>query len=59
MDLVVRFEKDKETPGTVRYAEVTEEERGKIGTLYIRKDVVEELGLGDAVSVTVKADLPA
>lgn len=39
--VIVNFSYEKDTPGTLRYAEVTDEDRGVIGTLYIRKDVAE------------------
>ena len=51
--IVVEFSLDKETPGTLRYAEITEEERGKIGTIYLRKDVAEGLGNPEKISVTI------
>lgn len=39
----INFEFDRETKGTKRYAEQTEDPRPVIGTLYVRKDVAENL----------------
>lgn len=53
--LLVEFAKDKETKGAVRYAEVTTEERGAVGTFYLRKDVAEGLGSPERLLVKVEA----
>jgi hypothetical protein len=50
----VTFDYEKETPGTLRYAEITNEDRGVIGTLYIRKDVAETLGR-EGLLVTIES----
>lgn len=59
--ILVEFAFEKETPGTFRYAEVTvsdpwsNEERGAIGTLYLRRDVAEGLGKPERLLVKVEA----
>ena len=53
----VVFDFDKETPGTLRFAEsgLAEDERGQMGTIWIRKDIAETLGNPQRVVVTVEA----
>lgn len=55
--IVVPFDFDKETPGTLRFAEsgLSEDERGQMGTIWLRKDVAENLGNPERVVVTVEA----
>ena len=50
--VTVHLVKDRETPGTVRFKEVTDEEVG-IGTLYIKKWLSAQLGNPEALTVTV------
>jgi hypothetical protein len=51
------FDQDRETKGTFRYAEATEDgARGIMGTIWIRKDVAEKLDCVDSVKVTLEAD---
>jgi hypothetical protein len=52
--ILVEFAVEKETPGTFRYTEVTEEEKGVIGTLYLRKDVAESLGKPERLLVKLE-----
>jgi hypothetical protein len=48
----LEFEKDRETKNTIKYAEVTKRERPVVGSLYILKS---ELGdLGDKLKVTIE-----
>jgi hypothetical protein len=54
----IKFVMQKETPGTVRYQEVTEEgEQVAIGTLYVRKKAAEKLtkavGYPNEITVTI------
>jgi hypothetical protein len=56
----VIFDFDRETKGTYRYAEVVDgKERAVMGTIWLRKDVAEKLGVTDedsGVKVTLTAD---
>ncbi len=51
----VSFVKDKDTKSTVRFQEETGEDAPKIGTLYVQKHALNQLGNPTAVSVTVEA----
>ena len=53
--ILVEFGFDKETPGTRRFAEITEEEKPKMGTIWLRKDVAESLGSPERIRVFVTA----
>ncbi len=47
----LNFEKDRETKNTIKYAEVSDRERPIVGSVYILKS---ELGdLGDKIKVTI------
>jgi hypothetical protein len=49
------FTQDRETKGTFRYAEDTEgSQRGVMGTIWIQKEVAEELDCVDEVMVTIQ-----
>jgi len=48
----MRFEKERETKGAVRYQEVSDSPA--VGTLYIRKDHLKELGLDGAEVIEVE-----
>ncbi len=37
------FEFEKETPNTVRYREIEEDEPAKVGTIYVKKWVLKKL----------------
>ena len=49
----VTLEKDKTTPGTVRYKETGDVDRPL--TIYLGKDRVKELGNPDTIKVTINA----
>ena len=54
--IVLSFEQDKETKGTRRFAEdAPDGERPTIGSIYITKTALAELGDPTAVTVTVEA----
>lgn len=55
--ITVQFEAEKETPGTVRFAEVhPEDEEPVIGSLYVKKAALAKLlGNAKALTVTVEA----
>ncbi|MCQ4638680.1 hypothetical protein NE619_18295 [Anaerovorax odorimutans] len=48
----IKFEVEKETKGTIRYRELSEEP--VIGTLYIRKAHLKELGLTGQENIIVE-----
>lgn len=53
--ITVEFALDKETKNAVRFTEITTDERGLIGSIYLLKEVVETLGNPTKISVTVNA----
>ena len=53
MALTLKLEKDKTTPGTVRFKETGDVDRPF--TIYLAKDKVEELGNPTALTVTIEA----
>lgn len=48
----MKFTKEKETKGAIRYHE--ESEDPAVGTLYIRKDHLKDMGLDNAESIEVE-----
>lgn len=52
----ITFDREKETPGTVRFSEQGEKEKQKVGKLYIKKAADKALGNPDSVTVTVAAE---
>lgn len=42
--VTVKFEAERETKRTFRFAEVGDPDKHKIGTLYVKKDVLDALG---------------
>ena len=48
----MRFEFEKETKGSIRFKETSE--NPAIGTIYIRKDHLKDMGLEDAKSIEVE-----
>lgn len=48
------FKKEKETKGTWRYKETAEEGKAVIGTLYIRKAALADLGNPNTLIVTLE-----
>lgn len=54
--ITVEFAKEKDTPGTVRYAEVVpDDDVAKVRTLYLQKHFAKELGFPGTVKVTFEA----
>jgi hypothetical protein len=54
--VTVKFTKEKETPGTVRYAEVVpDDDVANVRTLYIQKHFAKALGFPDELTVTFTA----
>lgn len=53
----VEFVKDRETKGTFRYAEEVPDGAGeaKIGSLYVRRFALSDLGMPEKITVTVSA----
>jgi hypothetical protein len=56
----VIFDFDRETKGTYRFAEVVDgKERAIMGTIWLRRDIAEQLGVTDedsGVKITLEAD---
>jgi hypothetical protein len=52
--LTLEFEPDRETKNAIRFAEVTDRDRGIVGTVYVLKDELQQLGWkeGDTLTVT-------
>lgn len=53
--VTVSFTKEKETTGTVRYKEDGDPAQHKVGTQYLKKATVAELGNPDAIEATYVA----
>jgi hypothetical protein len=63
--LTVKLVRDKETPGTIRYTEVPDEETGKyadgmfdgpaVVTQYVRKHAARALGDPKIITITIEA----
>jgi hypothetical protein len=51
--VTVQFDKERETKNTVRYAEAGEE--GRLGTIYVPKSTLAEIGEPDTIRVTIEA----
>ncbi len=51
----VKFSKERDTKNTVRFAEEGDPEDNKIGTVYLKKATVAELGSPEDIEVTVTA----
>lgn len=52
-NIVLEFEKERDTKNTVRYQEVGDVH--SVGTLYIQKHAVKELGNPEKITVEIKA----
>lgn len=53
--ITVVFDKERETKNAVRFAEVVEDDATpKIGTLYVKKAALSEIGNPDRLTVTVE-----
>ena len=55
--LQVEFTKEKETKNAVRFAEVLEDgmDRGIVGSIYLLKEYLEDIGDPDNIIVTITA----
>ena len=54
--VTVTFVKEKDTPGTVRFAEVVpDDDVAKIRTLYLQKQTAKDLGFPETIEVTIAA----
>jgi hypothetical protein len=54
--VVIEFVKEKDTPNTVRYAEVVpDDDAAKIRTLYLQKHFTKALGNPERILVTIAA----
>ena len=54
-EVKIRFEREKDTKNTVRFAEAAADgDPLVVGTLYVQKFVVKELGQPEAVEVTIR-----
>ena len=54
--VTLRFARDKETTGTIRYAEVVpDDDVARVKNVYLQKFFAKELGLPDAITVTITA----
>jgi hypothetical protein len=64
--LTIKLAREKTTPGTVRYAEVADEETGKyaeglfdgpaVGTQYVKKYAATALGDPKVITITIEAE---
>lgn len=52
------FDQDRETKGTYRYKEANVDAGARpiMGSIWIRKDIADEMGLNGAVKVTIEVD---
>jgi hypothetical protein len=55
--LELRFEKEKDTPGTRKFAEVkpADGSRAPVGSLYVTKDALAKIGDPQNITVTITA----
>lgn len=51
----VKFTKVKETKGTWQYGEVGDSSTHKVGSLYVKKATVTELGSPEEIEITLSA----
>lgn len=51
VELILRFERERETKNTIRYQELAKDSEYVVGSLYVRKP--ELAGLGDPSELTV------
>jgi len=55
--VTIRFAKDKDTPGTIRYAEIVpDNDVARVKNVYLQKSFAKELGLPETITVTIAAD---
>jgi hypothetical protein len=52
----VKFTREKETPGTVRFKEEGDPADHKVGSLYLKKKAAADLGNPETVTVTIEAN---
>lgn len=51
----VKFTREKETPGTVRFKEEGDPSDHKVGSLYLKKAAASDLGNPETLAVTIEA----
>jgi hypothetical protein len=52
--VTIRFARDKDTPGTIRYAEVVPgDDVARVKNIYLQKFFAKELGLPETITVTI------
>ena len=49
----IEFEFEKETKNTVRFKEVTDQDRATVGTLYVLKSKLQEIGWSEGKQLVV------
>jgi hypothetical protein len=55
--VTIKFAKDKETTGTIRYAEVVpDDDVARVKNVYLQKFFAKELGFPETITVTFAAD---
>jgi hypothetical protein len=55
--VTIRFARDKDTPGTIRYAEIVpDDDVARVKNVYLQKFFAKELGLPETITVTITAD---
>jgi hypothetical protein len=55
--LTLEFLQDRETKNAIRFAEVTDRERGIVGTIYVLKSELDTLGYEEGATLTVSIAL--
>jgi hypothetical protein len=56
--VTIRFARDKDTPGTIRYAEVVpDDDVARVKNIYLQKFFAKELGLPETITVTFTAGI--
>lgn len=54
--VTVKFARDKDTPGTIRYAEIVpDDDVARVRTIYLQRFFAKELGLPETITVTIAA----
>ena len=54
--VTIRFARDKDTPGTIRYAEIVPDDDVARVKINLQKSFAKELGLPETITVTITAD---
>jgi hypothetical protein len=52
--MILKFTKEKETTGTVRYMEDGDKKKWSVGYLYVKNAAVAKLGNPDKLTVTIE-----